>query len=85
VNWVKRVIVAMQHTAKGKPKIIKELTLPLTSLRLVDMVVTELAVMAFPHGHATLVERAPGVSVERIVEPTGAGLAVPGEVPEMRL
>jgi len=81
----KRVIVAMQHTAKGKPKIVKELTLPLTSLRPVDVVVTELAVIAFPHGHATLVERAPGVSVEQIVAATGCHLWVPPDVPEMPL
>ena len=63
VTGAKRVIVAMQHTAKGAPKIVKKCTLPITSTRPVDLVVTELAVIAFPEGRATLVETAPGVSV----------------------
>ena len=49
----------MQHTAKGKPKIVKRCSLPLTSARPVDLVVTELAVIAFPDGRATLVELRP--------------------------
>jgi acetate CoA/acetoacetate CoA-transferase beta subunit len=62
VSGAKRVIVAMQHTAKGNPKIVKECSLPLTSLRPVDLVVTELAVIAFLAERATLVETAPGVT-----------------------
>ena len=54
VTGAKRVVVAMQHTAKGKSKIVKTCTLPLTSARPVDMVVTDLAVIAFPDGRATL-------------------------------
>ena len=51
----------MQHTAKSKPKIIKKCTLPVTALRPVDLVVTELAVIGFAGGRATLLETAPGV------------------------
>jgi acetate CoA/acetoacetate CoA-transferase beta subunit len=84
VTGAKRVIVAMQHTAKGKPKIVKKCTLPLTSSRPVDLVVTELAVIAFKGG-ATLLETAPGVSVSQVVAATEAALKVPKTVPQMEL
>ncbi|WP_313704811.1 3-oxoacid CoA-transferase subunit B [Massilia sp.] len=83
VTGAKRVIVAMQHSAKGAPKIVRECTLPRTSSRPVDLVVTELAVIAFEDGVATLRETAPGVSVQQVLDATGALLAVPGEVPQM--
>ena len=85
VCGAKRVVVAMQHSAKGKPKIIRQCTLPLTSVRPVDMVVTELAVIMFTGGRATLVETAPGVSFEQVVAATEATLVVPKEVPQMQL
>jgi acetate CoA/acetoacetate CoA-transferase beta subunit len=85
VTGAKRVIVAMQHVAKGAPKILEKCTLPLTSLRPVDMVVTEMAVIAFPDGRATLLETGPGISVDQVVAATGARLAIPQQVPEMRL
>jgi acetate CoA/acetoacetate CoA-transferase beta subunit len=81
VTGAKRVIVAMQHTAKGKPKIMRKCSLPLTSLRPVDLVVTELAVIGFPNGRATLLEMAPGVSVAEIVDATEAELAIPDQIP----
>jgi acetate CoA/acetoacetate CoA-transferase beta subunit len=77
VTGAKRVIVAMQHTAKGRPKIVRECSLPLTSPRPVDLVVTELAVIAFPEGRATLLEMTEGVSVEAVQAATEAELAVP--------
>jgi acetate CoA/acetoacetate CoA-transferase beta subunit len=85
VSGAKRVVIAMQHTAKGKPKIIKRCTLPLTSVRRVDLVVTELAVISFAEGRPTLVETAPGVSVQQVLAATEANLVVPVLVPEMQL
>jgi acetate CoA/acetoacetate CoA-transferase beta subunit len=85
VTGAKRVIIAMQHTAKGKPKIVNKCTLPLTSARPIDLVVSEMAVIAFPGGRATLLERGPGVTVEQVVAATEAKLAIPDKVPEMRL
>jgi len=85
VTGAKRVIVAMQHTAKGKPKIVNKCTLPLTSARPVDLVVSELAVIGFPGGRATLLERGPGVSVEQIMAGTEAKLELPNDIPEMLL
>src|SRR4051794_33746281 len=85
VTGAKRVIVAMQHTAKGKPKIMKKCTLPVTSVRPVALVVTELAVIVFPEGRATLLETAPGISIDRIIAATDAELAIPNNVPEMAL
>ena len=85
VCGAKRVVVAMQHTAKGKPKVLRKCTLPLTSVRPVDLVVTELAVIAFPGGRATLVETAPGVSVEQVLAATEARLVVPERVPQMQI
>jgi acetate CoA/acetoacetate CoA-transferase beta subunit len=82
-SGAKRVVIAMQHTAKGKSKIVKACTLPLTSARLVDLVVTELAVIGFPGGRATLLETAPGVTVEQVLAATEAALDVPGAVPTM--
>ncbi len=85
VTGAKRVIVAMQHTAKGATKIVKKCRLPVTSLRPIDMVVTEMAVITFRDGRATLVETAPGVSAAQVVAATDAELAVPGQVPVMAL
>jgi acetate CoA/acetoacetate CoA-transferase beta subunit len=85
VTGAKRVIVAMQHTAKGKPKIVNKCTLPLTSARTVDLVVSELAVIGFPKGRAALLERAPGVTVEQVIAATEAELVLPDQIPEMQL
>jgi acetate CoA/acetoacetate CoA-transferase beta subunit len=83
VTGAKRVIVAMQHTAKGAAKIVKECTLPITSLRPIDLLVTEMAVIAFPDGCATLKETGPGVTVDQVVAATQAELIVPSDVREM--
>jgi len=83
VTGAKRVVVAMQHTAKGKSKIVEKCGLPITSLRPVDLVVTELAVIGFRGGRANLLETAPAVSVEQVVAATEAKLVIPDSVPEM--
>ena len=81
----RRVVIAMQHTAKGKPKVVKKCTLPLTSVRPIDLLVTELAVIAFPQGRAVLMETAPGVSVKEVIAATEAALEIGARVPEMAL
>src|ERR1044071_9006133 len=85
VTGAKRVVVAMQHTAKGKAKIVKKCTLPLTSLRRVDMVVTDLAVITFAAIGATLVETAPSVTPQQVISATEVELIVPAHVAEMKL
>ena len=85
VTGAKRVIIAMQHTVKGKSKIVKQCTLPLTSVRPVDLVVSEMAVIGFPDGRATLLEIAPGLSVAEVVGATEAELQLPDTIPEMKL
>ena len=85
VSGAKRVIVAMQHAAKGKSKIVAKCNLPLTSARPVSMVVTDMAVITFPDGEATLLETAPGVSVGEVLAATEAELIVPDSVPQMNI
>src|ERR1700726_2128218 len=85
VSGAKRVIVAMQHAAKGKSKVVAKCTLPLTSTRPVSLVVTDMAVIAFPDGKATLLETAPGVSIAEVVAVTEAELVIPDTVPEMNI
>ena len=86
VAGARRVIVTMQHASKdGASKILTRCSLPLTGVRVVHRVITELAVMdVTPKGFA-LIERAPGVSVEQVVAATEAKLIVPATVPEMAL
>jgi acetate CoA/acetoacetate CoA-transferase beta subunit len=85
VTGAKRVVIAMQHTAKGKPKIVKKCSLPLTCTRPVDLVVTELAVITFPGGRATLLETAPGVALQDVIANTEAALTIPERVGQMVL
>jgi len=85
VTGAARVIVAMQHAAKGESKILPKCTLPLTSQRRVSLIVTDMAVIEPTADGLVLRERAPGVSVEQIIAATGAQLIVRGDVPEMTL
>jgi len=85
VTGAKRVIIAMQHTAKGKPKVVNKCSLPLTSTRPIDLLVSEMAVIAFPDGRATLLETAPGVTVEQVIAATEVKLALSDKISEMTL
>lgn len=85
VSGAKRVIVAMQHTAKGAHKILNECTLPLTSQRPVSLIVTELAVIEPTTNGLMLTELAPGVSVENVLASSGAPLIISENLTEMRL
>ncbi len=81
------IIVAMQHVNKaGESKLLKECSLPLTGIRCVKKIVTELAVLeVLPEGGFKLLERAPGVSVEEIKQATEGKLIIEGDIPEMVL
>ncbi|MDD3029358.1 MAG: 3-oxoacid CoA-transferase subunit B [Alphaproteobacteria bacterium] len=81
----RRVIVSMTHAGKGGAKIVKECTLPLTSERRIDLVVTEMAVIEPTEQGLVLKERAPGVSINQIVAATEATLTIPDNVPEMAI
>lgn len=85
VTGAAKVVVAMQHAAKGESKILSRCTLPLTSARRVDLIVTDLAVLKPTDEGLVLQERAPGVSVEDVLAATQAKLIVPANVPEMQL
>ena len=86
VASAKNIIVATTHTdRKGNPKLLTECTLPLTGVKCVKRIVTDLAVVDVTPDGFKLLERAPGVSVEEIVEKTGAPIVVEGEIPEMNI
>lgn len=85
VAGARRVIVAMTHTAKGAPKILRTCTLPLTAVRRVDLIVTELAVIRPTAEGLVLDEVAEGVRVADVVAATEARLIVPDNVTTMKL
>lgn len=84
VASAKNIIVAMQHTnPQGQPKLLQQCSLPLTGVRCVRRVVTDLAVIDITESGFLLLERAPGVSIEEIREKTAGNLIVPDSVPEI--
>ena len=86
VAAAKNIIVATTHTdRKGNPKLLKECTLPLTGVRCVSKIVSDLAVIEVTDKGFKLLERAPGVEVQEIIDKTGAPLIVEGDIPEMQL
>jgi acetate CoA/acetoacetate CoA-transferase beta subunit len=72
VTGAKKVIIAMQHTIKGRPKILKECTLPLTAPGVVDMIVTEMCVFKFINGRLTLTELLDGMTLDLVKQVTPA-------------
>jgi 3-oxoacid CoA-transferase subunit B len=86
VASAKNIIVAMMHTnPKGESKVLPQCSLPLTGVKCVKRIVSDLCVMdVTPHGFK-LIERAPGVSVEEIQSKTAGKLIVEGDIPEMKL
>jgi 3-oxoacid CoA-transferase subunit B len=85
VASAKNIIVAMMHTnPKGESKLLRQCTLPLTGKQCVKKIVTELAVLDVTEKGFKLVERAPGVSTQEIINKTAGILIVTGEVPEMK-
>lgn len=86
VVGAKRVIVATEHNLKdGSPKILHKCTLPLTALHVVDLIVTELAVIDVTEDGLVLREVAPYTTIEEVIERTEANLIIPDEVKEMEL
>jgi len=80
VVGAKKVIVAMEHTNKGEPKILERCTFPLTAVGVVDMIITELGVMEVTPEGIVLKEVAPGVTPEDVQRVTGARLIIPEEL-----
>jgi 3-oxoacid CoA-transferase subunit B len=87
VASAKNIIVAMQHVNKaGESKLLPSCSLPLTGIRCVKKIVTEMAVLSvLPEGGFRLLERAPGVSVDQIINATAGKLIIEGEIPEMTI
>ncbi|MGL4584165.1 MAG: CoA transferase subunit B [Flavobacterium sp.] len=86
VASAENIIVAMMHVNKaGESKILKQCSLPLTGVKCVKKIVTELAVMEVLDTGIKLLERAPGVSVEDIIKATEVTLIIEGDIPEMNI
>src|SRR3954454_13627048 len=85
VSGARRVVVAMNHTQEGEPKIVEELTLPATSLRPVTLVVTEMAVIEPTPEGLVLRETAPGISIDAVRAATATPLLVAADIREMNV
>lgn len=86
VGSAKNIIVAMMHTNKaGKSKLLKSCSLPITGVKCVTKIVTNMAVLDIIEGKFRLLERAPSVSIDDIKNATEGDLIIEGEIPEMKI
>ncbi|NGZ88854.1 CoA transferase subunit B [Psychroflexus maritimus] len=86
VGSAKNIIVAMMHTNRaGQSKLLKECSLPLTGVKCVTKIVTNLAVLEIVDGKFKLLERAPGINIEEIKKATEGDLLIPENVTEMKM
>ena len=85
VASAKNIIVAMMHTnPKGESKLLPQCTLPLTGVKCVKKIVSDLAVLDVTDAGFKLLERAPGISIEEIKNKTAGKLIIEGDIPEMK-
>lgn len=84
LSGAKKVIVAMEHTVKGNPKILEKCTLPLTAANAVDLIITEMAVIEITSEGLVLKEVNPEYTVEEVQAATGAKLLIPAKIGEMK-
>lgn len=86
VAGARKVIIAMEHTSKdGSPKILKQCSLPLTAVQVVDYIVTELGFMEVTTEGIILKEIAPGITIEEVQAKTEASLIIPADIEEMKI
>lgn len=87
VASAKHIIVAMQHCSKdGASKLLTKCSLPITGLKCVKKIVTDMAVLdVLPSGGFKLLERAPGITVDQIKQATEGKLIIEGEIPEIKI
>ena len=86
VASAKNIIVAMMHTnPKGESKLLPDCTLPLTGVKCIRKIVTDLAVIEITPAGFKLLERAPGITVDEIKSKTAGKLIIEGEIPEMKI
>jgi len=83
LSGAKKVIVAMEHTNKGNPKLLKECTLPLTAIKAVDMIVTEMGVIEVTEVGFVLIEQNPAYTLDEIKAATGAELTISQALKQM--
>jgi len=85
VSGARKLVVAMEHTAKGEKKILKKCTLPLTGVKVVDFIITDMAFIEVTEKGLLLKEVAPGVSVQEVIDATDAHLNVAQDIKEFQL